>query len=114
MLLYERFQLLLDRKNETIAEVAKSTGIPYTTVDSIIKKKQKSTSAENSIKLAKYFGVTVEWFIAGEEKENRAGYDGASPNKKKVLDQIRDLKPEDEAAVLAFIKSLKEFKKEGD
>lgn len=39
--LWEVFSQLKDQKDVSIADIANATGLPYTTVDSIIKKKLK-------------------------------------------------------------------------
>ena len=91
MLFYERFEKMLKEKGISIAEVARATRIPYTTVDSIIKKKQKYTSMENNIKLAEYFGVSMEWLATGKEIAKDGMTLELSPLKRKVLDQITEL-----------------------
>lgn len=64
---YERFETLLKKKNITIADLSRYTEIPYTTLDSIIKKQLTSINMMNACRLAAYFGVTVEWLATGKE-----------------------------------------------
>ena len=66
MKFYERFESLIKERGLTVAEVSRATGIPYTTLDSYVKKKQSYTSMENNIKLAEYFGVSMEWLATGK------------------------------------------------
>lgn len=70
MELWEVFKGLLEKGDVKIADVARETGIPYTTVDSIIKKKLKDIKFDNAVKIAEYFGVTVEYLASGISVEN--------------------------------------------
>jgi len=66
MELWEVFSKLMERKQVKIADIANSTGLPYTTVDSIIKKKLKDIKYSSAKKIADYFGVTPEYLYNGE------------------------------------------------
>jgi len=68
---YERFQKLLLDSECTIANLSRATGIPYTTLDGIIKKKSKSTSLDNAFAIAKYFKVSVEYLGTGKDDKPR-------------------------------------------
>lgn len=67
MELWQVFEKLLRQKGIKIADVANATKLPYTTVDSIIKKKQKDMKYSNAQKIANYFGVSVEFLATGKE-----------------------------------------------
>lgn len=111
MKFYERFEKLIKDKNATVAEVSRATGIPYTTLDSYVKKKQNYTSMENVIKLAEYFGVSMEWLATGKEIAKDGMTLELSPLKRKVLDQITEL-DEDKINILeAFLSSIKKLNK---
>lgn len=115
MLFYERFEQVLKEKGVTIADVSRATKIPYTTVDSIIKKKQKFTSMENNIKLAEYFGVSMEWMATGKEIAQDGITLELSPLKRKVLDKVTALNDETQIKMLeVFLRSMKEMKSGGD
>lgn len=73
--LWEVFSQLKDQKDVSIADIANATGLPYTTVDSIIKKKLKDIKYGNAQKIADYFGVTVEYLATGENANNIIHYD---------------------------------------
>lgn len=75
MELWEVFSQLKDQKDVSIADIADATGLPYTTVDSIIKKKLKDIKYGSAQKIAKYFGVTVEYLATGENVNNIIHYD---------------------------------------
>ena len=66
MELWEVFSRLMEQKRVKIADIANSTGLPYTTIDSIIKKKLKDIKFSNAKKIANYFGVTPEYLYSGE------------------------------------------------
>ncbi|MDP4158173.1 MAG: helix-turn-helix domain-containing protein [Bacillota bacterium] len=66
MELWEVFQKLVDEKKVKISDIARDTEMPYTTVDSIIKKKLKDIKFESAVKLADYFGVTVDYLATGK------------------------------------------------
>ena len=53
--LWEVFSQLKEQKGVSIADIANATGLPYTTVDSIIKKKLKDIKYSNAQKIADYF-----------------------------------------------------------
>ena len=63
MELWEVFKELVTKKGIKISDVARFTGIPYTTVDSIIRKQLKDIKFDNSVEIAKYFDVPVEYLI---------------------------------------------------
>lgn len=75
MELWEVFSQLLNQKGVSIADIANATGLPYTTVDSIIKKKLKDMKYSNAKKIADYFGVTVEYLATGKKPDNMIEYD---------------------------------------
>ena len=106
MYFYERFELLLESSGASIADLSKATGIKYTTLDSIIKKKQKSTDMGNVSKLADFFGVSMEWLATGAELQKDSGQKELSPNMKKAIEKIASMEEQEVKAVLAFLSSL--------
>lgn len=65
MELWEVFKELVDEKGVKISEIARDTELPYSTVDSIIKKSLKDIKFESAIKIAEYFEVPVEYLATG-------------------------------------------------
>jgi predicted XRE-type DNA-binding protein len=55
MELWEIFSNLLTQNNVKIADVSNATGLPYTTVDSIIKKKLKDIKFSSAKKNSRLF-----------------------------------------------------------
>lgn len=61
----ERFLELLERDGLNVAQVAKATNIPKTTLYSMVKdeKETRGMSSSNLLTLAKFFGVTMEYLM---------------------------------------------------
>jgi plasmid maintenance system antidote protein VapI len=107
---YERFEMLLKSRGVTIAELSKTLEIPYTTLDSIIKKKQNGTGITNTSKIANYFGVTTDWLATGVDFQNDSELKELSPYKKMVIEKINKLDESSVKAILAFMSSLENMK----
>ena len=60
--MYEKFENLLIEKGVTAYEVAKETGISTTTLTAW-KKGLYTPKLDKMIKIANYFGVSIEYFI---------------------------------------------------
>ena len=67
--LWEVLKELVTEKGIKISDIASATEIPYTTVDSIIKKQLKDIKFDNAVKIAKYFDVPVEYLVTGKLAE---------------------------------------------
>lgn len=67
MELWQVFGGLLKQKGVKIIDVVNATKLPYTTVDSIIKKQLTDMKYSNAQKIADYFGVSVEFLATGKE-----------------------------------------------
>ena len=63
--MYEKFSTLLQQKNVTAYRVAKDTGIPANTFTDW-KTGRSKPKVDKLAVLAKYFGVSIEYFL-GEE-----------------------------------------------
>ena len=63
----DKFLSLLENKGVRVADVAKETGIPKTTLSSFIndEREERGLNAETLMKLARYFGVPMEYFMEG-------------------------------------------------
>ena len=63
--MYEKFLALLREKEVTIADVSRETGIPFSTLSMWKARQDKNAklSLENTAKIAKYFGVGIEYFL---------------------------------------------------
>ncbi len=65
MELWEVFEKLVNEKGTKVSDIAKATEIPYTTIDSIIKKQLKDIKFDNAVKIAEYFGVPIDYLATG-------------------------------------------------
>ena len=68
--MYEIFEKLLEERNLTVAEVSRATGISQSTFSNW-KSRRNKLSANNAIRLASFFGVTVG-YLMGEESEGNS------------------------------------------
>jgi transcriptional regulator with XRE-family HTH domain len=64
---YEKFEKLLKDNNKKIKDVSDATGIPYTSIDSIIRRQQKHIQLDVAFKLAHFFGVPIEYLADDDE-----------------------------------------------
>ncbi len=63
--MYEKFSTLLQQKNVTAYRVAKDTGIPANTFTDW-KTGRSKPKVDKLAVLAKYFGVSIEYFLSEE------------------------------------------------
>lgn len=61
--MYERFEKMRTDKGVTVADVSRATGITESTLSNW-KKRGGKISIDNAVKLAKYFGTSVDALIA--------------------------------------------------
>ena len=60
--MYKKFQALLEKKNKTVYQVSKETGISQTAFSNW-KTKRSEPGLESLRKLADYFNVPIEYFL---------------------------------------------------
>lgn len=113
--MYEFFEKLLQIRGVTASEVCKATGIGTNTISNW-KKRNGILGAEYLLKIAKYFGVQMEYFLGGEqiewnpetqeivqtddyyindEAKEVAQFLFANPEYRVLFDASRKVKPED-------------------
>jgi transcriptional regulator with XRE-family HTH domain len=66
--LYEKYERLLEKTGETTYQVCKATNIPESTISMwrdrcVNQGKDAKLSIDNLAKLAKHFGVPIEYFL---------------------------------------------------
>ena len=54
----------LDRHDGTLIDIARKSGVSRDTLNKLIARENSSTNVENAIAIARYFGKTLEQFIA--------------------------------------------------
>jgi plasmid maintenance system antidote protein VapI len=108
---WEILQDLMEKNNDTVSTVSKGTGLPYTTVDAMIKNRAQDISMSRLHKLAQYFGKDMEYFVSGDDSKYRRVYveDELSvqlmdkmhkqPNSKVLFSTANKVKPKDFAKV---------------
>lgn len=64
--MYEIYEELLKLNNVTTADVCRATGISQSTMSNW-KKRRNALSTKNARLVARYFGVTVEYLMGGED-----------------------------------------------
>lgn len=99
----ERLQKFMDEKGYSKADVARLSGIPYTTIDGIFKKGDENTKLSTLKKIAKLIGCSLDELADNIEltyytdpetaKLAQAIYD--NPDLGFLFDAARDASPED-------------------
>lgn len=91
---------LLNSSNKKTSIISKDTGIPYTTLDSIIKENTKDIKFDTITKLAKYFNVTLDYFYDEIEAEKEL-------KNREVLGLYNSLTPPNQNESINYMKYLK-------
>lgn len=99
---YEILQSIMEEKRLSIPEVARLSGLPDSTIRSIISRKNKTVALEVAFKLAKGLNVSLGE-LNGER--NMIPLD-ISRERKRLMREVLDLPEEKLRAVAAFIKYL--------
>ena len=66
--MYEKFSELLEKTNKSTYQVSKDTGIPQSVLSDWKRGRSKPKADKLEI-LAKYFGVSIEYFLRTEQEE---------------------------------------------
>lgn len=102
--LYERIEGLCKEQGISITEMCRRANVQRGNLSDLKYERQKGLSTENMIKLANYFGVSVEYLQSGIKKEPVTEDDGLvlDAQEKAFIDWLRALPPEKRQAVLHF------------
>jgi len=93
---------LLKEKKKTKAELAKAAGIPYTTLDSMLKRESDTSRLATIYKIAEYLEVSVEELVF--DKSSTAKSEAFTDEEK---DMIRDFRRIDDRGRRTVLASLK-------
>ena len=65
--MYEKIKELMDKSGETIMELSRSSGVPYTTLKNLElpSDREKNLSVRNAKLIAKHYGVTLDELCGG-------------------------------------------------
>ncbi len=72
-MLTETLDKLMEQKKINKRTLALDSGIPYTTIDGLYKKGSENTKLSTLMKLANYFGVTLDYLVYGEDSRGNDG-----------------------------------------
>ena len=116
--MYEVFEQLLQKYNVTSYKVSKETGVTQTALSNW--KSGRSTPTTKTLqKIADYFGVTIDYLMTGEEKEDSGKYylnedtaeiaQAVFENKdlRVLFDAAKDASPEDLKTTYDMLMALK-------
>lgn len=115
--MYEIFEQLLQKYNVTSYKVAKEAGVTQTALSNW--KTGKSTPTTKTLqRIADYFGVTIDYLMTGEEKENDKYYVNEETEEmaqtlfknkplRVLFDAAKDATPEDLETTYNMLMALK-------
>lgn len=93
----ERFEQLLQERNERRSDFCRNTKIKESTIRGWIK--GQTPNVESALLIADYFGVSVKWLFTGEDVVLPA-------EERQLLEQFRKLNDERKKVVLTVIEGL--------
>ncbi|MBP5288761.1 MAG: helix-turn-helix domain-containing protein [Clostridia bacterium] len=99
---------LLKENGMTKAALAKESGIPYTTLDSMLKRDSDTARLATVFRIARALGTSVEDLVFDE-----GGGDGVSPDEKRVLDLYTLLDDRGKDTVLSLLEREAGHSREG-
>lgn len=90
--LTEKLDLLMKEKNINKAELARESGVPYTTIDGFYKKGSENAKLSTLKKLCTYFGCTLDYLaddkVQSDSHTLAAHFDGEEYTEEE-LEEIR-------------------------
>ena len=115
--MYEIFSKLLEERNLRAADVCKGTGLP-SSLFSEWKRGKSNPKADKLQKIADFFGVSIEYLMTGEKKEESPMYYATEETVKlaqemfededmrSLFDMKRNMPPERFKVHMEFMKNL--------
>lgn len=109
---YPTFLILCEQKRVKQTRALLDAGVPKSAYQYWKKQyeagEDPKPTNQNAVKLADYFGVTVDYLLTGEQKENPTSVaaDGVDDLDKEALNIMHQLPPEKRAAGLAMLRGL--------
>lgn len=68
--LTDKLDILMNERNMNKADLARESGVPYTTIDGFYKKGSDNAKLSTLKKLCKYFGCTLDYLAADDVDKN--------------------------------------------
>jgi len=93
---------LLKEKRRAEAELAKGVGIPYPTVDSMLKRDSDTKRLAAAARIAGYLGVSIEELISDERSSGIKEPKALSENEKKLIAMFRAMDSRGKSAVMSI------------
>lgn len=109
--MYEIFEQLLQKNGYTAYRVCKDTGIPQSTIYTWKAKKGK-ISIDVAEKLAKYFGVTIDYLMGNTSNYDEKEYEAKNKDERDILllcRKVENASEEDRKEIMGQIKSTINF-----
>ncbi len=103
---------LLKEKKKTKAELAKAAGIPYTTLDSMLKRDSETSRLATIYKIAEYLDVTVEELVF-DKPVSTLKSDTFTDEEKNLIMDFRQIDERGKSAVMASLRHEKSFAERG-
>lgn len=106
----ERIRILRKQKGMTMKELGKAVGVTEAAI-SHYETGKREPDGEILISIASTLGVSIDYLMGREDtkKEPAVDLSGFDPD---IVEAMRDVRPEEKAAVLALISGLKASRKE--
>ncbi len=109
----DKLSLLMNEKGINKADLSRQTGIPYTTIDGILKRDNfEKLKLATLDALKKYFNVTLDYLIDDSVEDRNHGKKQAAPiactEKEKLIQKINKLNDKGCNKVSGFIDGLLE------
>lgn len=116
MVLEEQLRREILNRYKSIREFSAMTGIPYSTVDSVLKRGIKNSGVGTVIKIFSFLDIDVESISSGtlkhidffREIENSPGVDESTPGdeqEKSVMSLVSELTSDQQEFLLAWLKT---------
>lgn len=86
----------LEQTNRSLRAVALDTGVSYEQLKKLSQNKSRSTNVDDAVKIANYFGMTLDEFIGDDTSARRSA----------ILDLYSRLEPQEQEFLLAAAKGL--------
>ena len=121
MSVVERLSYYMNEHGYSKADIARLSGIPYTTIDGLFKKGDENTKLSTLKKLARLIGCTLDeltdtqviGYYTNPETAALAQEIHDNPELRILMDASRDLSPEDVKFVAEMVQRMKK-KERGD
>ena len=102
--LYNRIEYLCQKAGINITEMCRRAGVPRSNLTELKMGRQQTIGPALLGKIADCFGVSVDYLLGAEEKENQpTGFDGLTEDEIQLLTAYRRIADEDKEAYLKIV-----------